>query len=85
MELARGTVVRSVAGRDAGSFLAVVAFDGADVYVCDGKARPLERPKRKNPRHIRPTRCVLDETILTGNKSLKQALGAFAARQDKEA
>ena len=85
MELARGTVVRSAAGRDAGAFLAVVAVEGEIAYVCDGKARPLERPKRKNRRHLRPTRCVLDETALTGNKSLRQALGAYAARHDKEA
>ena len=85
MKIVRGTVVRSIAGRDADSFMAVVALDESGVYVCDGHARPLERPKRKNPLHLRATRCVLDETVLAENKSLKKALGAFAGSRDMEA
>ena len=65
MELKRGQVVRSKAGRDQGSFMAVLA---------DGKGRPLERPKRKNIRHISPTLTVLPEEALATNRKLRAAL-----------
>ena len=47
MELKEGSVVKSKAGRDKGRFMVVINFDESHVYVCDGKERPLERPKKK--------------------------------------
>ena len=55
MELKRGQVVRSKAGRDQGSFMAVLGAEPQWAVLADGKGRPLERPKRKNIRHISPT------------------------------
>ena len=74
MEFKRGQVVLSAAGRDKGALLAVAATTEEGVLVCDGKARPLERPKRKNPRHLLPTAQTLEEPAMATNRSLKRAL-----------
>ena len=47
MEWRRGQVARSLAGHDKGTFLAVLEVAPPYAVVADGKARPLERPKRK--------------------------------------
>ena len=45
--LEKGSVVLSLAGRDKGRPLAVMESIGKEVSVCDGKERPIDRPKRK--------------------------------------
>lgn len=75
MELKRGQVVRSKAGRDQGGFLAVLEPGPGWVLVCDGKERPLERPKRKNRRHLAPTDMRVPEECLGSNRKLRAALG----------
>ncbi len=72
-----GRIVCSKAGRDKGCFLVVVDADDAYLYVCDGKERPLERPKRKNIKHLSLTNTVLDENSYKTNKSLKKALAVY--------
>ena len=49
----KGDIVLSLSGRDRNTLLAVVNTDENFVYVCDGRARPLLNPKRKNPKHVR--------------------------------
>ncbi len=49
----RGDVVISLGGRDSGCVMFVASTDGEYALVCDGKKRPLEKPKRKKLRHLR--------------------------------
>ncbi len=77
MELKRGTVVRSKAGRDGDSFLVVLESSKDYVLVADGKNRPLERPKRKNIKHIALTETILTEEQLQTNKAVRHALSDF--------
>lgn len=77
MKLEKGSIVRSKAGRDSGKFLMVVGFTDKGVLVCDGKERPLERPKVKNPRHIALTNKSLQSEAMVSNRALKKALSAF--------
>ena len=58
MEFQVGDVVCSKAGRDEGTFLVVVGIEGGYPLLCDGKQRPLERPKRKNPLHLAWTNTI---------------------------
>ena len=69
-----GSVVLSLSGRDKNTFLAVMGTDERYIYVCDGRARPLHNPKRKNPKHVQPTEKCLSEAQLRSNKSLRKAL-----------
>lgn len=71
--LDKGTVVVSRAGRDKGRALAVVGTDSGRVLVADGKERPLERPKRKNLRHLSVTNKSV-QTDGVSNKALRKAL-----------
>lgn len=74
MEIRIGTVVRSTAGHDKGELLLVVGFESNMALICDGRQRPLERPKRKNPKHIQATSFVLTEDEVATNRRLKKAL-----------
>lgn len=79
----RGTVVRSLAGRDAGRWLAVLGSDGGWLVLADGKDRPVGRPKRKNRRHVAPTGRRLEETALQSNRALRAALRSFCEHCDE--
>lgn len=79
MEIKIGSVVRSKAGHDSDAMFAVVSFDEKYVYICDGKERPLEKPKRKNRKHISVLNIYLNEEDLQTNRKLKKALANFKA------
>lgn len=71
-----GCVVISAAGKDRGTLLAVVRQEGGGIWVADGRHRRIERPKRKNPRHLRPTPFRVEETSMATNRELRRALAA---------
>ncbi len=77
MEVKKGTVVYSLAGHDKGDFQIIMEFDDKYAKVCDGKHRPLERPKKKKLIHLKLTNTVLSEEKLQTNKSVKNALRPF--------
>jgi Ribosomal protein L14E/L6E/L27E len=74
MDIERGRVVISKAGRDKGKWLVCIAADGKYAFVADGKERPLEKPKKKNLNHIKLVSTVLTEETIQTNKSIKRAL-----------
>ena len=47
MDIAKSNIVRSIAGRDAGSYFFVLATEEDFLLLADGKRRRLESPKRK--------------------------------------
>ena len=81
MELKVGQLVYSRAGRDRGKFLAVVDITEKGVFIADGKERPLERPKCKNPKHLAATATVLDSGSMSTNRALRQAISNYVAGQ----
>ena len=78
MEVKRGAVVISKAGHDKGDFQVIMDFDETYAYVCDGKYRPLERPKKKKLMHLKVTNTVLEENLIKTNKSIRGALKPFS-------
>lgn len=49
-----GRLVCSTRGRDSGRFYLVVGSEsGTKVYVANGEERKVEKPKRKNLRHLK--------------------------------
>ena len=83
MEFEAGRVVRSKAGHDSNNIFAVVGTDGDYILICDGKERKVEKPKRKNPKHIERTSFVLSPEEMAANGRLKKALGRLRAEADK--
>jgi len=65
-----GTVVRCKAGRETGQYFLVIACEGMELLLADGKRRPLAKPKRKNPLHVQQTRQKLSLEGLT-DKALR--------------
>ncbi len=70
----RGTVVKSIAGRDAGRFLVVVSCETDRILVADGKVRKLTNPKPKNIRHLQTTQQNIDLDQIHSDKALRKAL-----------
>ena len=83
MEFEAGRVVRSKAGHDSNDIFAVVGFDEENVFISDGKERRVEKPKRKNPKHIEMTSIVLSPEEMAANGRLKKALSRLRAEADK--
>ncbi len=84
MKLVKGSVVISKAGRDKGYYLAVSEVTDNTVYVCDGGERPVERPKKKNPKHLTITNTVLSPEQTATNRSLKRALKVLSDSKESE-
>jgi large subunit ribosomal protein L14e len=51
-QLGIGSVVISKGGRDKGRYFIVVKADDGFAYLVDGVMRKLEKPKKKNIKHI---------------------------------
>ncbi|MCI8497756.1 MAG: hypothetical protein HFE85_05865 [Clostridiales bacterium] len=54
--------------------MAVLSAEGGTVLVADGKERPIERPKRKNSRHVQATSTLLSDCSLSTNREIRKAL-----------
>ena len=75
MEYITGRVVKASAGRDKDRFFIVTAVDEKFVYIADGKTRPIERPKKKNPLHLKPTNSVADN--VDTNRKIRRVLAEY--------
>lgn len=84
MNLKTNGVVVSLAGRDKGKLLAIMRIDGGHVYVCDGKERPLLKPKRKNVKHVRALHYVLSSEKTVSDPALRKALLEIRGHMPKE-
>ncbi len=74
MEIVRGSAVRSRAGRDKGRFFAVLAVQDGAALVADGDLRKLDKPKRKNLRHLAGTNTRFAEPELQSDRLLYSAI-----------
>lgn len=74
MEIERGSVVISLKGRDRGLTMCVQNVTDKGVLVCDGKERRLNKPKLKNPKHIKVLESKLSEEQMLSDKSVRKAL-----------
>ena len=92
MDIARSNIVKSIAGRDAGSLFFVLAAEGDFLLLADGKQRRLESPKRKRRKHVvlvGESHSLVAEKIRSSekitNSELRKAIAAFrGSDQDQE-
>lgn len=75
-ELCPGQLVRSLAGRDRGEVYLVIAEEGANVWVADGRKRGVSNPKKKNRRHLQWSYKVAADCMakLTAGKITDEAI-----------
>ncbi len=78
-----GTFVRSLAGHDKGRVYIIVREESESVYLADGRLREIQRPKRKNKKHVQPIRRRLDESGGWSNESVKRAIEGYI-KESKE-
>ena len=75
-------VVYSKAGRDKGKLMALVDETKQGLLLCDGKERPIEKPKLKNPKHVAFTNYEIKRESLNSNKALRRALALLSAEDN---
>ncbi|KKM12756.1 hypothetical protein SY88_01920 [Clostridiales bacterium PH28_bin88] len=86
-----GQLVCSKAGRDKDRpYLVVKTIDDFFVYVVDGDIRRLDRPKRKNVKHLHVTKKVAPEIAsrlnageAVTNAEIRQAISRLWAEQEE--
>lgn len=78
-----GQIVYSKAGRDKGKVMAVISNSDSEIFVVDGKERPLERPKLKNQKHLIVTGYCLKQEEYRSNKALRSSLKRYQAKKDE--
>ena len=59
-----GQLVTSKAGHDKGTLYVVVATEGEFVYLCDGKLKMPDNPKRKRLKHIQPVNAYVGQELI---------------------
>ena len=57
-----GYLVKSLAGHDKERIYVIIKEQGEYVYLADGKYRTMDKPKRKNKKHVQLIRCQ-DENL----------------------
>ena len=86
MQVCRGWIVRSAAGRDKGTLLCVLGQEGDFLLLADGTRRKAAAPKRKKAGHVdmvcrgdfrHPVIRKLEDGLAVSDSELRRALGAF--------
>jgi len=85
-----GSVVLSTQGRDKGSYFVVTALGKNVVFLADGGMRKLNKPKKKNIKHVSDSGVILDgiaEKMRLGKKvfdsEIKSALRQMSERENR--
>lgn len=60
-----GFLVRSRAGHDLGEICFVLSEDERYAYLCDGKHRSIDKPKKKNKKHLALLVNGYDKSVFT--------------------
>ena len=89
MDIARSNIVKSIAGRDAGSLFFVLATEGDFLLLADGKRRRVESPKRKRRKHVslqgpcdERTRLKLQSESRLTNSEIRKALALWTGDEN---
>ena len=75
--LAKGSVVKSMSGRDQNRYYLVLDFCEGFAWIADGKVRKLASPKKKSFKHLTFTNTVLELSSITSDKKLRKLLSPF--------
>lgn len=74
MQIIEGMIVKSKSGHDKDRYYLVVSCDDSVAYIADGKRRKLDKPKAKNYKHLQPTTHLVDVTLYTTDKKIRNLL-----------
>ena len=85
MEYKPGMMVKSIAGHDKNSIYVIIRECKDHVYVCDGKLKMVEKPKKKNKKHVQLIKTISEEVAektangsVIHNEDIRKVLGVIA-------
>jgi ribosomal protein L14E/L6E/L27E len=79
MDICKGMLVYSKAGRDKGKLFLVLARENDFVYLADGDTRRVTKPKKKKLKHVNKTNRVLELDFDTVSDScVRKALSEYS-------
>lgn len=84
-----GMLATSKAGHDKDTVYIIVKEDAEYVYLADGKLKTVEKPKKKNKKHIqiikKESDDILREKLLNGqqvyNEEVRKTIGGFVCQR----
>lgn len=80
-----GNLAKSIAGHDKGQLYVIVKEEAEYVYVSDGRFRPLEKPKKKNKKHVQPIFCGNEQMPeMKRNEEIKRVIKLWCAGAAQE-
>ncbi len=59
-----GRFVTSKAGHDKAGIYVIIEAEGDFVYLCDGRLKTLQKPKKKRLKHIQMTGTTVEQDLL---------------------
>jgi len=84
MKFSPGNIVYSLAGRDSGKYFVVVSVIDNFAFICDGRSRKTDKPKKKKVKHLKEcghsdfiAQKIEKGEVIT-NKELKSELKPYA-------
>ena len=80
MEIQKGSLVYSKAGRDKGKFLLVVKTDGEYAYTADGELRTVQKPKKKKFKHLQKTNLIAEIKSEPENFEVRKILAEYKTK-----
>ncbi len=76
-----GYMARSVAGHDKGTLYIIIEERDQYLLVADGKLKTLEKPKKKNPKHLQLIRI---KNPTNSNEAIKRSIKDYRRKLDVE-
>ena len=80
-----GQIVSVKRGRDKDVLMVVVKIEDGFLFLADGRRRKLARPKKKNIKHISPTKVVVnlipDKGRSLQDADIRKALRTFVLKE----
>lgn len=74
MQIVEGMIVKSLSGHDKNRYYLVIYKENNIAYIADGKRRKLNKLKRKNIKHLNPTKTIIDTDLYKTDKALRNLL-----------
>ena len=77
MLIEKGNIVKSISGHDKGGFFICLDVKEKFALIVDGKSRKLEKPKKKNLKHLACTSDYVNVLELATNKKIRLVLSHY--------
>ena len=85
-EIVPGMTARSLAGHDKGGLFVILRTEGEYLWLCDGKLRPVEKPKKKKRKHVQISYNMEEEickALAGGNPVRNEEIRKFLSSRRK--